>query len=156
MDEKDISWREIGIVGIVAIIVFIIAAFIVTNSNHYTPEESINEVSINNNSNGMWNVNITGNILENNSYFAVVILWIDSNKILITKDIAYNQSHVVKGEVFNISRTYNLSKTPSTVLILYYDNPYVVNDETEAHLTTEYANDNGTWTNSLKAFTENQ
>jgi hypothetical protein len=147
VDEKDISWREIGIVGIAGILIFIIAVFITVHTNQYTPEESIYNVSINNNSDGIWNVNITGSILKNNDYFGVMILWIDSNNRVITKELAYNQSQVVKGEVFNISRTYNLSETPSNALILYYDNPYVINDESGAHLVTEYTNRNGTWTN---------
>ena len=146
MDEKDISWREIGIVGIAGILIFIIAVFITIPGNQYIPEEAITNVSINNNSDGIWNVNITGTILKDNDYFGVMILWIDSNNRVMTKELAYNQSHVVKGEVFNISRTYNLSENPSRVLILYYDSPYIINDESEAHLVTEYMNRNGTWT----------
>ena len=147
MDEKDISWREIGIIGIAGILIFIIAVFITIYGNQYIPEEAITNVSINNNSDGIWNVNITGSILKNNDYFGIMILWIDSNNRVITKELAYNRSQVVKGEVFNISRTYNLSETPSRVLILYYDNPNVINDESEAHLVTEYTNRNGTWAN---------
>ena len=146
MDEKDISWREIGIIGIAGILIFIIAVFITIHGNQYIPEEAITNVSINNNSDGIWNVNITGSILKNNDYFGIMILWIDSNNRVITKELAYNRSQVVKGEVFNISRTYNLSETPSRVLILYYDNPNVINDESEAYLVTEYTNRNGTWT----------
>ena len=147
MDEKDISWREIGIIGIAGILIFIIAVFITIHGNQYIPEEAITNVSINNNSDGIWNVNITGSILKNNDYFGIMILWIDSNNRVITKELAYNRSQVVKGEVFNISRTYNLSETPSRVLILYYDNPNVINDESEAQLVTEYTNRNGTWAN---------
>jgi hypothetical protein len=156
VDEKDISWREIGIIGIVGILLFIIAVFFTLHGNQYTPEESIYNVSIDSTSDGIWNVNITGSILKDNNYFGVMILWIDSYNSVMVKELAYNQSHVVKSEVFNISRTYNLSETPSRVLILYYDNPYILNDESGAHLTTEYMNRNGTWTSSLKVLQQDQ
>jgi hypothetical protein len=146
MDENDISWRKIGIIGIVGFLSLFILVFFSIHANQYTPEESISKVSINNSTDGIWNINITGTILKNNDYFGVVIFWIDSSNRVMIKELAYNQSHVANGEVYNISRTYNLSETPSNVLILFYNNPYVVNDESEAQITTEYTNHNGTWT----------
>ena len=146
MDEKDISWREIGIIGIVGVLFLLIIVFTSIHANQYTPEESISKVSITNSTDGLWNINITGNILKPNDFFGVEILWMDSNNRVMTKELAYNQSHVINGDVFNISQTYNLSETPSNVLILFYNNQYAVNDESEAQLTTEYTNQNGTWT----------
>jgi hypothetical protein len=121
----------------------VIHSYIGDNSNK--SEEYIANVSITNSSDGLYNVNLNMGILVNMDYVAVETMWIDSSNNVITKQFVWNQTHVVKGQVFNISKPCKLSKTPSKVVILLYDNPYVVNDESNSHLTILMYYENGTW-----------
>lgn len=78
-------------------------------------------------------------------YFGVEIIWIDSSNNIIKRQLVYNQTHVIKGQVFNISQSFNLSETPYGFNILFYNNPNI-DDDRNAH-TYALLYVNRTWKN---------
>lgn len=145
---EEISWKQIAIIAIIGTLLVTVYLYTSISSNHNTPEGYIDNVSITNSSDGLWNINLNTATLANLDYFGVEIMWVDSSNRIIMRELVYNQTHVTKGQVFNISQSFNLSETPSEVDILFFDNPYYISDINNAHMQYIFKYDNGTWINA--------
>lgn len=144
----EISWEKIAAIGIIGVLILVAIVYVDFNGSHYSPEEYVCNVSISNSSDGLCNVSFTTSIAANMDYFGVEIMLLDSSNNLIIRQLVYNQTHVVKGQVLNISQSFNLSKSPTYVDILFYDNPYYINNIKNAHIQYLFEYYNGTWMNS--------
>ncbi len=144
----EISWKKIATIGIIGVLFLVAIVYVDFSASHYSPKELINNISINNNSKGLCNVSFTTGIVVNMDYFGVEIMLLDSSNRVLTRQLVYNQTHVTKGQVFNISQSFNLSKSPTYVDILFYDNPYAINEIDSAHTQCLLEYYNGTWMNS--------
>lgn len=143
----EISWKKIATIGIIGVIFLVAIVYVDFNASHYSPKEYVCNVSITNSSNGLCNVSFTTGIAVNMDYFGVEIMLLDSSNRVLTRQLVYNQTHVLKGQVFNISQSFNLSKSPTYVDVLFYDNPYAINEIDSAHIQYLFEYYNGTWMN---------
>lgn len=139
-----------GIVGVLFLIVAIsiyidYQAGMFVDKKYTPPFVGVENYSIDNNSYGSWNLNVTVFMMDNVDYVAMEVVWLDSTNNLIEKKIVWNKTKLKEGEVFNISNSYNLTSTPSKVLILFYDNPFATNDGSNSKSVLEIDNNNGIW-----------
>jgi len=149
--SKKIIEEKIAFIGILGAL-FLIGALFAYSGNYdpysplsYSQPEDIYNVYIGNSSDGLWHVNFTTGIFANMNYFGIEMIWADSSNQLIMRQLVYNQTHVVKGQVFNISQSFNLSESPFYVDILFFDNPDDIGDINKAHAQAIYKYQDGDW-----------